>query len=77
MPTISKYIQQPEAFEPDTLSVMGAAYERALSALPTSPPNSVREVIATHIINGARAGERNPDTRCQMALSTLRVEARE
>jgi hypothetical protein len=77
MPTIIKYIKQPDAFDPETLSVMGAAYERALSALSTSPPKSVREVIATHIINGAHAGERNPDRLCQLALATLRVEADE
>jgi len=75
MPAIVHYVKQPEAFDPETLSVMGAAYESALRAFPTSAPKDVREVIATRVIDGARAGERDPDKLCQIALSALRVEA--
>jgi hypothetical protein len=71
MPTIVKYIKQSEAFDPETLSVMGVSYESALKSFPTAPSNTVREVIATRIIAGARDGERDPDKLCQMALSGL------
>ena len=74
MPTIVHYIKQPAAFDPETLSVMGLAYESALRASPTSAPKNVREDIATRIINGARAGERDPDMLCQIALSVLRLD---
>jgi hypothetical protein len=74
MPDIIHYIKQPGAFDPETLSVMGAAYESALKAFPVSAL-SVREQIASRIIDGTRTGERDPDKLCQMALSTLRPEA--
>ena len=76
MPTIINYIKQPAAsFDPETLSAMGVAYESALRTFPTSAPKNVREEIATRIIDGARAGERDPEKLCQIALSTLRLEA--
>ena len=75
MPTIVHYLKQPAAFEPETLAVMGVAYDSALKSFPTSPPKGVREVIASRIINGASAGERDPDKLCQIALSALRLEA--
>jgi hypothetical protein len=75
MPTIVHYLKQPAAFEPETLAVMGVAYDSALRAFPTSAPKNVREVIATRIIDGARAGERDPDKLCQIALSALHLEA--
>ena len=71
MSTIINYIRRSEAFDPEILSLMGAAYERALKSFPTSAPKTVREVIATRIIAGARDGERDPDKLCQMALSGL------
>ncbi len=75
MPTIVNYIKEPATFDPEALSAMGAAYERALKAFPTPAPKNVREDIATRIIDGARSGERDPDKLCQIALSTLRLEA--
>ena len=73
MPTIFHYIKQLAAFDPETLSIMGAAYENALRTLPASPPKNVREEIATRIIDSARAGERDPDKLYQIAISTLRL----
>jgi hypothetical protein len=74
MSTIVNYIKEPAVFGPETLSVMGVAYECALKALPPSLPKDVREDIAALIIRGARTGERDPNKLCQIALSTLRVE---
>ncbi len=75
MSDIVHYIKQPAAFDPETLSAMGVAYENALTAYPTSAPQNAREAIATRIIDSARAGERDPAKLCQFALSTLRLEA--
>jgi hypothetical protein len=77
MPDIDRYIKPPTAFDPETLSAMGIAYESALGAFPTSAPTDVREVIATRIIDGARAGERDPAKLCRIALSALCLEARQ
>jgi hypothetical protein len=74
VPTIMHYLKQPAAFDPETLSVMGVAYDSALRSFPTSPPKHVREVIATRIINDAWNGERDPDKLCQIALSALHLE---
>ena len=74
MPTIIHHIEQAAAFDPETLSVMGVAYESALKSFPTAPSNTVREVIATRIIGGVRDGERDPDKLCQIAVWGLRLE---
>jgi hypothetical protein len=74
MPDIIHYIKQPGSFDPETLSVMGAAYDSALKAFPVSALH-IREQIASRIVHGARTGERDPDKLCQMALSTLCSEA--
>jgi hypothetical protein len=75
VPTIVHYIKQPAVFDPEILTAMGLAYESALGAFPTSAPKAVREGIATRIIDGARAGERDPAKLCQIALSAVRLEA--
>ncbi len=74
MPTIDRYLKEAGVFDPETLATMGAAYERALKAFPTSAPPNVREVIAARIIGGACDGERNPDNLCQIAILGLPSE---
>lgn len=74
MPTITHYIKQSAVFDPDALSVMGAAYESALKSFPTPAPISVREVMASRIISGARDGERDPERLFRIAVAGLRVE---
>jgi hypothetical protein len=74
MPTINNYIKQFSAFDPETIAVMGIAYDKALKSFPTSAPKDVREVIAARIINGARNGEQDSNRLCEIALSALRME---
>jgi hypothetical protein len=74
MPTINNYIKHIAAFDPETIALMGAAYDKALKSFPTSPPKNVREVIAARIISGARHGERDAENLCEIALSALRME---
>jgi hypothetical protein len=75
MGTIHKYIPKELLFDPDTLSAMGDAYDRALRAFPTPPAQSVREVIATQIIFLARAGLRDPVQLCQEALAAYGLQS--
>ncbi len=71
MPNIIYYIRRPAVFEPETITVMGEAYERALASFESPPPKVVREVIAARIIDMAGKGERDPHQLCQNALETL------
>ena len=71
MPTINNYTQNREAFDPEAISVMGDAYERALKTAPTLASESVRQVIAARIIGLARTGERDPHKLCEQSLADL------
>ena len=50
MTNIIDYIRLPAVFEPEVVTAMGSAYERALASFDTLPEKTVREVIAGHII---------------------------
>lgn len=78
MPTIINHVQSPEAFDPEAISVMDDAYERALKIFPALAPESVRQVIAARIIGLARTGERDPRKLCEQSLADLdgRLESR-
>ena len=78
MPTIIHHVQSPEAFDPEAISVMDDAYERALKIFPALAPESVRQVIAARIIGLARTGERDPRKLCEQSLADLdgRLESR-
>lgn len=71
MPTINNYIQSREAFDPEAISVLDDAYERALRIVPALASESVRQVIAARIIGLARAGERDPHKLCEQSLTDL------
>ena len=71
MPTIINHVQSPEAFDPEAISVMDDAYERALKIFPALAPESVRQVIAARIIGLARTGERDPHKLCEQSLAGL------
>jgi hypothetical protein len=76
MPAITDYIKRPAVFDPEEISAMSGAYDSALKSFPTSPPRSVREVIAARIIAVAHSVERDPQKLCQKALSALGMEVR-
>jgi hypothetical protein len=58
-----------QSFPPETIRLMGIAFEMAIQALHHSgvdhPP---RETIARAIIGFAKAGERDPERLCDLAL---------
>ena len=71
MPNIINHVQSPEAFDPEAISVMDDAYERALRIFPALASESIRQVIAARIIGLARTGERDPHKLCEQSLANL------
>jgi hypothetical protein len=56
-------------FDPETKRVMGVAFEMTRAALRLADREDlVVEIIASKIIELAKAGERNPDLLCERAL---------
>ena len=61
MTSIDRFIQITAAFDPDTTSTLGRAFDMACALLGRTPqPTAVREAIAKSIIEAAKAGERDP-----------------
>ena len=61
-------------FDPETVRLMGIAYEMALVALQRTGGNVnlTRDTLAQKIIELAKAGERDPERLCEAALQALR-----
>jgi hypothetical protein len=59
-----------QKFDPETIRVMGIAYEMALVALQRTAGtvSPTREAVAQKIIDLAKAGERDADQLCDEAL---------
>ena len=58
-----------EKFDPEVKRVMGLAYEMARVALRLADHrNNLSETVAKTIIELARAGERDPNWLCELAL---------
>ena len=57
-------------FDPETIRLMGIAFEMALVALQRTDGaiNPTREAVAQKIIDLAKAGERDPERLCDEAL---------
>jgi hypothetical protein len=59
------------AFDPETVAVMGRAYETARREVGENQPATVLEMIATRIIGAARDGERDEAVLTAVALRGL------
>ena len=60
--------------DPETIRVMGVAFEMVRAALRLNDRNDLAvEIIAKRIIDFAKEGERNPDLLCERALRDLRA----
>jgi hypothetical protein len=63
---------QNSAFEPEDISRLTTAYERALKQLRLEDRNDpLTETIARHIIEAAQNGEKDPERICALALQQL------
>jgi hypothetical protein len=72
MGEILHFIRPTDAFDPETLEVLGTAYDTAIASLhEVEPPAVVREVIAKRIIDAARKGERDPAALCAIAVAPI------
>jgi len=62
------------SFNQDDIDRLSAAYEDALRALHISDRDDpVNQIVAQRIIEGARAGVRDPRELCRMAIKDLMV----
>jgi hypothetical protein len=60
------------AFDPETVTVLCKAYDRARKSLrDTGQPYIVNEIIAERIIFAAKRGERDAQKLCESALRGL------
>jgi hypothetical protein len=67
-------LTQNLAFNQEDIERLAAAYEEALQALHISDRDDpINEVIAQRIIEGARAGVRDPKALCKMAVKDLMI----
>ena len=56
-------------FDPETVRLMGIAFEMALVALQrTAPVDPTRDAVAHKIIDIAQAGERDPERLCDEVI---------
>jgi hypothetical protein len=66
-----------QKIDPETIRVMGLAFEMALVALERTDgtTNPTREAVAQKIIDLAKAGERDPERLCDGALKATQPMA--
>ena len=77
MPTVDD-VFRATAFDPDTIKLMGEAFDKARRSLhDTGQPFLVNEILAKRIIALASAGERDPIKLCEDALKALGTKAPE
>jgi len=73
MSNILQFIRPTSSFDPETLIVLGSAYDRARRSLGNSTSvETAQEIIASRIIDAAMNGERDPDILCQIAVHGFR-----
>lgn len=61
MPTIDRYVQLTNFFDPDTILLLGSAFQRACALVGhAAQPVAVREAVAKAIFEAAKQGERDP-----------------
>jgi hypothetical protein len=74
MTNILQFIRPDTAFDPETLAILGAAFDRARAELhDTGQPELVCEIMASRIIAAAMKGERDPDRLCKIATRGIRA----
>jgi hypothetical protein len=60
-------------FDPETTRIIGVAFELARIALGLADRGDMADqIVARHIIELAKTGERNPDILCERALKEIR-----
>jgi hypothetical protein len=66
-----------QRFDPETIRVMGLAYEMALIALRLTDRGDIaNDVVAHKIIEHTKTGERDPEQLCEAVLKQWRAAPR-
>jgi hypothetical protein len=67
---IRAYLDGADGFDPETIHLIGIAFEMALASLRSTPDcaDPVRETVARKIVELVKAGERDPERLCESAL---------
>jgi hypothetical protein len=69
MAQILKFTPSVNSFDPETLAILGAAYDHAVADLTAfGHSKSIREFLAARIILAATRGERDLDSLYKLAL---------
>jgi hypothetical protein len=72
MGQILQFIRPYDVFDPDTLIILGDAYDTAIASLHDGgQPTIVRETMAIRMFELASKGERDRDRLCRAALGAL------
>jgi len=75
MGSILPFIEPGHAFDPESIQVLSAAYDRAMRELhDNGQPVLVQEIVARRIIQLAARGERDPERLSETALASLGVK---
>ena len=70
MPSIVPFVPAGVEFDPETLAIAGAAFDKARAALSGNKQSAVAEdALARQIITLAHGGERDSDRLCERTLS--------
>ena len=70
---ITPYLGQMNV-DPEKKRVMGVAFEMVCASLRLQPEDKLKAVVASKIIELAKAGKQNPDQLCERALNDLREQ---
>ncbi len=84
MTQITNLVRSDAAFDPETINLLGDAFENAWQRIKTSGSrfarpayaNAMRELIAKHIIDMAQHGEREPIKLSDSAVQFLAANYR-
>jgi hypothetical protein len=68
MAEVSEFPINPGTLDPETLALVGAAYDMVIGGLPGRLSREDREEVASRLVAAAMAGHRDFKTLCQLAL---------
>jgi hypothetical protein len=77
MPTIDRYLNLTSYFDPETIRLLGTAFQTACSFVGhTAQPVAVREAIAKAIFEAAKQGERDVKSLRDAGLASIEPQYR-
>jgi hypothetical protein len=72
MGQILQFVRPIDAFDPETLTILGEAYDKAVASLKGGEHRAiVLETMALRVLDLAAQGERDPERLCQAARRGL------